>query len=68
MVTPLRSRLDADIIGMCQVLRSWLRAGVIDDLDVLLLPVANLGAEDEADHIPWMTRFEETGADDREWE
>lgn len=38
MVTPLRSRLDADIIGMCQVLRSWLRAGVIDDLDVLLVP------------------------------
>lgn len=48
MVTPLRSRLDADIIRMCQVLRSWLRAGVIDDLDALLLPVANLSAEDEA--------------------
>ncbi|TDJ70675.1 hAT transposon family protein, partial [Pseudomonas putida] len=39
MVTSLRSRLDADMIGMCQVLRSWLRAGVIDDLDVLLVPV-----------------------------
>jgi hypothetical protein len=39
MVTALRSRLDADIIGMCQVLRSRLRAGAIDDLDVLLLPV-----------------------------
>ncbi|KAM5529050.1 hAT family dimerization domain protein [Fusarium oxysporum f. sp. phaseoli] len=41
MVTPLRNRLDADIIGMCQVLRSWLRAGVIDDLDVSLLPTEN---------------------------
>lgn len=38
MVTPLRSRLDADVIGMCQVLRSWLREGVIEDLDALLVP------------------------------
>ena len=35
MVTPLQSRLDADMIGMCQVLRSWLRGGLIDDLDLL---------------------------------
>ncbi|KAG5776065.1 hypothetical protein H9Q73_010264 [Fusarium xylarioides] len=41
MVTPLRNRLDADIIGMCQVLRSWLRARVINDLDVLLLLTEN---------------------------
>ncbi|OAQ58921.1 restless-like transposase [Purpureocillium lilacinum] len=68
MVTPLRSRLDADIIGMCQVLRSWLRAGVIDDLDVLLLPVANFSAEDEAEDRQWMRRFEETGEEDERWE
>jgi hypothetical protein len=43
MVTPLRSRLDADIIGMCQVLRSWPRAGVINDLDVLLFPTEKNG-------------------------
>ncbi|KAI8411800.1 hypothetical protein FOFC_08407 [Fusarium oxysporum] len=48
MVTPLRNRLDADIIGMCQVLRSWLRAGVIDDLDVSLLPTEN-GRGDRAE-------------------
>ncbi|KAI8417496.1 hypothetical protein FOFC_00051 [Fusarium oxysporum] len=48
MVTPLRNRLDADIIGMCQVLRSWLRAGVIDDLDVSLLPTEN-GSGDRAE-------------------
>ncbi|KAM5527603.1 hAT family dimerization domain protein [Fusarium oxysporum f. sp. phaseoli] len=48
METPLRNRLDADIIGMCQVLRSWLRAGVIDDLDVSLLPTEN-GSGDRAE-------------------
>jgi hypothetical protein len=42
MVTPLCSRLDAELIGMCQVFRSWLRAGVIDDLDVLFLPVEEM--------------------------
>ena len=51
MVTPLRSRLDADMIGMCQVLRSWLRAGVIDDLDVLLVPVDQCGDEAEGELI-----------------
>ncbi|OAQ58462.1 hypothetical protein VFPBJ_11682 [Purpureocillium lilacinum] len=68
MVTPLRSRLDADIIGMCQILRSWIRAGVIEDLDVLLLPVANFSAEDEAEDRQWMRRFEETGEEDERWE
>jgi hypothetical protein len=57
MVTALRSRLDADIIGMCQVLRSWLRAGVIDDLDVMLLPVeesaAEEGTSDETHEMVW---------------
>ncbi|EJP61382.1 transposase-like protein [Beauveria bassiana ARSEF 2860] len=58
MVTPLRSRLDVDMIGMCQVLRSWLREGVIEDLDVLLVPpdrcddateVESEGEEEEED-------------------
>jgi hypothetical protein len=53
MVTPLRSRLDADIIGICQVLRSWLRDGVIDELDELFLPVEeSTGAG--ADETPWV--------------
>ncbi|PWI64137.1 hypothetical protein PCL_12103 [Purpureocillium lilacinum] len=68
MVTPLRSRLDADIIGMCQVLRSWLRAGVIDDLDVLLLPVEKMGGEEEAEDMPWVRTLEETRAEDERWE
>jgi hypothetical protein len=45
MVVPLRCRLDADVIGMCGVLRSWLRAGVIDDLDVLPVPMEKNGDE-----------------------
>ncbi|KJZ68671.1 hypothetical protein HIM_11943 [Hirsutella minnesotensis 3608] len=48
MVTPLRSQLDAETIGMCQVLRSWLRAGVIDDLDVMLIPVNESSDSSEA--------------------
>ncbi|KJZ68797.1 hypothetical protein HIM_11816 [Hirsutella minnesotensis 3608] len=32
-ITPIRNRLEAQTIGMCQVLRSWLRAGPIQDLD-----------------------------------
>ncbi|KAG7410120.1 putative AC9 transposase [Fusarium oxysporum f. sp. raphani] len=38
LVTPLRSRLEVDIIGMCLVLRSWLQAKIIDDLDPLFVP------------------------------
>ena len=40
MVTPLRSRLDAQVIGTCQVLRSWLRAGIIPDLDPFFVSAA----------------------------
>lgn len=68
MVTPLRSRLDANIIGMCQVLRSWLRGGVIDDLDVLLLPVEKLSDDGKLEDEPWIAReSEETGAEEGGW-
>ena len=63
MVTPLRSRLDADIIGMCQVLRSWLRAGVIDDLDELFLPVEE-STGTGADETSWVAM----GCEDKERE
>ncbi|EAQ93229.1 hypothetical protein CHGG_01464 [Chaetomium globosum CBS 148.51] len=36
MVTPLRNRLQANTISLCQILRSWYDAGVIDDLDPIL--------------------------------
>lgn len=35
MVTTLRNRLDAKIIELCQVLRSWHRAGLLRQLDEL---------------------------------
>ncbi|KAK1974987.1 hypothetical protein LZ30DRAFT_606764, partial [Colletotrichum cereale] len=37
MVTPLRNRLDASTIGLIQTLRSWLRAGIIEGMDNILL-------------------------------
>ena len=37
METPLRNRLDASTIGLIQTLRSWLKAGIIDCLDEILL-------------------------------
>lgn len=40
MVTSCRNRLDAHTISMSQVLRSWLRGGLIDELDPLFLPVS----------------------------
>jgi hypothetical protein len=61
MVTPLRSQLDADIIGMCQVLRSWLRAGVIDELDALLLPIEERD-DDKAEEPGWVA----VGCEDEE--
>lgn len=53
VVTSLRSRLDADITGMCQVLRSLLGAGVIGDLDELFLPVKE-STGFGADGTPWV--------------
>ena len=38
MMTPQRTALDAVILSICQCLRSWSRAGLIDDLDPLLKP------------------------------
>ncbi|KAJ6439221.1 restless-like transposase [Purpureocillium lavendulum] len=37
MVAPIRSRLEANIIGMAQCLRSWLRSGLVDELGSVLL-------------------------------
>jgi hypothetical protein len=40
VVTPLRSRLQAWVIGTRQVLRSWLGAGIIRDSDPFFVSVA----------------------------
>jgi hypothetical protein len=39
MVVAIRSRLDTEVIRICQVLRSWLLAGVIEDSDPGLVPL-----------------------------
>jgi hypothetical protein len=42
MVTTLRCRLDASTIGTVQSLRSWLQAGLIEDLHPVLSDITNL--------------------------
>ena len=42
MVTPLRNRMDVETIGLIQTLRSWLRAGIIEESDNILLDRAGL--------------------------
>jgi hypothetical protein len=37
MVTPLRNRLQANTISLCQILRSWYDAGLVRDLDPILV-------------------------------
>ena len=39
MVSPHRASLDAQIVGMCQVLRSWYRAGLVPHIEPLLLSI-----------------------------
>jgi hypothetical protein len=46
MVSPLRSQLEASTIGLAQTLRSWLKAGVIQDS---VMNVVDLGSEDGRD-------------------
>ncbi|KJZ68130.1 hypothetical protein HIM_12478 [Hirsutella minnesotensis 3608] len=41
MVTPLRSQLEANTIAICQVLRSWLQAGIAEEIDPMLLKEAD---------------------------
>ena len=65
MIAPLRSRLDANTIGMAQTLRSWLRAELIDELDPILLSVEdNRGDEGNGDNTNATepTREEQVGS------
>src|SRR5271170_8057732 len=65
MIAPLRSRLDANTIGMAQTLRSWLRAGLIDELDPILLSVKdNRGDEGNGDN----TNATEFAREEAGWE
>ena len=49
IMTTLRSQLKANTIKICQVLRSWLRAGIIDELDPILISVAEEGLKTLSD-------------------
>ena len=51
MVPPQRSNLQARTIGMCQVLRSWYRAGIIHDLNPLFLSIQEEKKERESIHL-----------------
>ena len=65
MITPLRSRLDANTIGMAQTLRSWLRAGLMDELDPILLSVEDSrGNEGNCDN----TNATEPAREEAGWE
>jgi len=53
---------------MCQVLRSWLQAGVIDGLDELFLPVEE-STGTGADEISWIAvGCEDKGMEEQGWE
>ncbi|KAM3554984.1 hypothetical protein ARSEF4850_006205 [Beauveria asiatica] len=41
MVTPLRSQLESSTIAICQVLRSWLQSGIVEEIDPILLGKAD---------------------------
>lgn len=51
MVVPQRTSLEARTIGMCQVLRSWLRAGIINDLDPLFVSIMEEKREFKSIHL-----------------
>lgn len=50
MVTPLRNSLEAQTIGICQVLRSWYQAGIFqgEDSNILLLAPQDGVSDDKA--------------------
>ncbi|RKK08411.1 hypothetical protein BFJ69_g17491 [Fusarium oxysporum] len=71
MVTPLRNQLEASTIAICQVLRSWLQAGIVEEVDPMLLDkVDDTMGEDSVEEksvsewfrdLPMQMREEETG-------
>jgi hypothetical protein len=68
MVTPQRNSLDAEIISMSLVLRSWYRSGIIHDVDPVFLSVteedklktvAAMSEHDMAKYAPaWLAQSE----------
>ncbi|KAK6829326.1 restless-like transposase [Apiospora arundinis] len=56
MVIASRASLEAQTIGICQVLRSWYRAGILPEKDNDILPLAphSSGGADEASGLDWL--------------
>jgi hypothetical protein len=51
MMVAIRSRLHTEVIGICQVFRLWLLAGVLEDPDPGLIPLQlnnNTGNDESA--------------------
>ncbi|KAJ0134726.1 Fumarylacetoacetase [Fusarium oxysporum f. sp. albedinis] len=71
MVTPLRNQLEASTIAIYPVLRSWLQAGIVEEVDPMLLDkVDDTMGEDSVEEksvsewlrdLPIQMREEETG-------
>jgi hypothetical protein len=68
MVTPQRNQLEASTIAICQVLRSWLQAGIVDEVDPILLDKADEAALEQVvaeegigEWLQMHTREEEAG-------
>jgi hypothetical protein len=63
MVNPLRHQHEAQIIGMCQVVRSWLRTGIIHELDPFFISVDEEKVDLELAQMPdqqlegWATKW-----------
>ena len=56
MVTPRRTRLGTDVISAAQTIRSWVKAGLMDDYDGIAL--RDVGIEALEDGISWQTEGE----------
>ncbi|KAK8872422.1 restless-like transposase [Apiospora arundinis] len=56
IVVASRASLEAQTIGICQALRSWYRAGILQGKDDDILPLAphNDGGDDEASRLDWL--------------
>ena len=68
MVTASRASLEASTIGMCQVLRSWYRAGVVDERDDSFAVAPLDMAKDEEDGLDWLQSDEEAYSEASDFE
>ncbi|RYO79483.1 hypothetical protein DL762_008141 [Monosporascus cannonballus] len=74
MASPLRSRLDAMMIEVCQVLRSWHRAGLLEAFDSIFTSPEEIRHLSELQHMSdeaiqeWATRWLNEVTDEEGWD